>query len=76
MPKANADCGVSIGDKLHYGKITTDEFCALAGMGKTVFYEKVRAGEIVIEKDGARSKIDGPWAKAYLRGDKKSGEAA
>lgn len=76
MPKANSDVGVSIADKLQFGKISIDQFCALSGEGKTRVYDKIKRGEIPIEKHGSRSLIDGPVALALLRGASLESEAA
>lgn len=44
-----------------------DEFCKAHGIGRTLFYEEVRRGEIKLIKAGRRTLVPDTEAKAWQR---------
>ncbi|MCW2284943.1 hypothetical protein M2323_002930 [Rhodoblastus acidophilus] len=54
--------------RLKVGRLSVDEVRALKDVGRTTFYEDVKAGRVILEKDGRRSSVRGPIAALYIAG--------
>ena len=59
---------ISLGDRLEHGNLTVRETRRLKNRSHSGFYEDVKAGLVVIEKNGRKSVVRGPIARAYIEG--------
>lgn len=48
------------------GALTVDEFCGWASIGRSKFYEEVKAGRIVLRKIGRKSVVTMPDAISWI----------
>jgi hypothetical protein len=68
MDKAKRQPAVSLADRLAYGNLTVKETRLLKNRSHSGFYEDVKQGHVAIEKNGRKSIVRGPVAKAYIEG--------
>ena len=57
------------------GALTVDEFCSWAGIGRSKFYNEVKAGRIRVRKIGRKSVVAMADAQAWLESLPVAGEA-
>jgi hypothetical protein len=67
MGKANKGPAVSLADRLEHGNLTVLETRILKNRSNSGFYEDVKRGLVTIEKNGRKSIVRGPVAKAYIK---------
>ena len=60
---------VTFEQRLLFGNLTVDETCALAGCSRTRFYEDLKLGLVTVTKFGRSTRIPGPVAQRYARGE-------
>lgn len=54
--------------RLKFGRLSVEEVRALKNISRTSFYEDVKAGRVILEKDGRSSSVLGPIAELYVAG--------
>lgn len=67
---------VTLSDRLEHGFITIDELCELKRCGRTLVYEDIKAGALVVDKHGRSTRIAGPVAKSYIPGARRNDDRA
>ncbi len=55
--------------RLKIGRLNVEEVRALKHVSRTKFYEDVKAGRVILEKDGRSSSVRGPIAALYIAGE-------
>ena len=60
--------GISLADRLTFGNLTVKETRFLRNRSHSGFYQDVKLGLVAIEKNGRKSVVRGPIAKAYIEG--------
>jgi hypothetical protein len=60
---------ISLQERLEFGNLSIDEVCALKRRSRSSFYADVKAGLVVIKKQGRLSVVPGPIAKRYIAGE-------
>ena len=59
---------ISLADRLAHGNLTIQETRLLKNRSHSGFYDDVKRGLVAIEKNGRKSIVRGPIAKAYIEG--------
>jgi hypothetical protein len=59
---------ISLDDRLEHGNLTVRETRCLKNRSHSGFYEDVKSGLVAIEKNGRKSVVRGPIARAYIEG--------
>jgi hypothetical protein len=68
MAKRKEQPGPSLAERLAHGNLTVKETRLLKNRSHSGFYEDLRCGLVAIQKNGRKSTVRGPIAKAYIEG--------
>jgi hypothetical protein len=60
--------GISLADRLAFGNLTVKETRLLRNVSHSGFYDDLKHGLVAVEKNGRKSVVRGPIAKAYIEG--------
>jgi hypothetical protein len=68
MARGKVQASFSLADRLAFGNLTVDETRHLKNRSRSGFYEDLKRGLVAIEKNGRKSVVRGPIARAYVEG--------
>jgi hypothetical protein len=60
--------GPSLAERLAHGNLTVKETRLLKNRSHSGFYQDLKLGLVAIEKNGRKSVVRGPIARAYIEG--------
>jgi hypothetical protein len=68
MAKGKEQASFSLADRLAFGNLAVDETRHPKNRSRSGFYEDLKRGLVAIEKNGRKSLVRGPIARAYIEG--------